>query len=244
MKQETENRNISVFSVIVIVVVLVALISVFISEREKNYSDKQVFTNIYEKNLWGGGSGQGSKVENAGPFLDYLQSFIDTQEISTIVDIGCGDWELMKTIRIPDYIKYLGLDIVDHIVAENQKKYARNNVKFETVDDIKNLAAYKGDLLIIKDVLQHWENNKIIYAINNIVPNFKYAIIVNGINLPGFDYNKNLDTRVGDMHILNLEEAPFSMKNLQIIMDYDLVTFKERKRIYLYVRDKSDPLFK
>lgn len=68
--------------------------------------------------------------------------------------------------------------------------------------------------------------------------------IVNGINLPGFNCNKNLDTRVGGMRILNLEEAPFSMKNLRIIMDYDLVTFEERKRIYLYVRDKSDPLFK
>ncbi len=131
----------------------VALILVFTSKREKNCSDKQVFTNIYKKNIWNGGSGPGSKVENAGPFLNYLQNFIDTQEISTIVDIGCGDWELMKTIRIPDNIKYLGLDIVNHIIATNQKKYTRNNVKFETVDDIKNLAAYKGDLLIIKDVL-------------------------------------------------------------------------------------------
>ena len=72
----------------------------------------------------------------------------------------------MKTIRIPDRIKYLGLDIVDHVIEENRKKYTKNNVKFETVDDIKNLTAYKGDLLIIKDVLQHWEKNKIIYGIS------------------------------------------------------------------------------
>lgn len=58
---------------------LIALVFVFMSERGKNYSDKQVFTNIYKKNLWNGGAGPGSKVENARPFLDYLQDFIDTQ---------------------------------------------------------------------------------------------------------------------------------------------------------------------
>ena len=232
------------FYISVIAVVLVALVSVFMSEREKNYSDKQVFTNIYKKNLWNGGSGPGSKVENAKPFLDYLQDFINTQEISTIVDIGCGDWELMKTIHIPDRIKYLGLDIVDHIIAENQKKYAKNNIKFTAINDVTDLSSYKGDLLIIKDVLQHWEKDKIIYAMNNIIPNFKYAIIVNCIKLSELYCNKSLNARVGDTRIIDLQKEPFSVSNLKIVMDYELVTFNERKRIYLYVRNKSDPLFK
>ena len=150
----------------------------------------------------------------------------------------------MKTIRIPDRIKYLGLDIVDHVIEENRKKYTKNNVKFETVDDIKNLTAYKGDLLIIKDVLQHWEKNKIIYAINNIIPNFKYAIIVNSIKLPGKNYVIDLNATFGETKIIDLKKSPFFMPNLKFIMDYELTTEYDVKRIYLYVRDKSDPLFK
>ncbi len=244
MKEESKNSVI--LSIGIVVVVLISLISVFISEwRKATYSDKQVFTNIYEKDLWGGGSGPGSKIYNAGPFLEYLQNFIDTQKISTIVDIGCGDWELMRTIRIPNHIKYLGLDIVDQIIAENEKKYAKDNVKFSAVDSVKDLSAYKGDLLVIKDVLMHWEKSQVFYAMKNIIPNFKYAIIVNSILMPEAAYTKDLNAKFGETKIIDLQKAPFSMTNLKFIMDYKgTFPYYEEKRIYLYVRDKSDPLFK
>ena len=191
-----------------IVFVLTVLI---ISEIKKAYTtDKEIFTDIYLSNEWGGGSGSGSKVENAQPFLDYLQKFIDYSQITSIVDIGCGDWNLMREIRIPEHIKYLGLDIVDHVIAENQSRYARKNIKFESVDTLEELSKYKGDLLILKDVMQHWNKEKILYAIKNIIPNFKYAILVNAISEK---YTVGLDAQTGPHRNLDLEAVPFFMKD-------------------------------
>ena len=199
--------------------------------KKASITDKEIFTDIHLSNVWGGGSGLGSKVENARPFLAYLQKFINSTEIKSIVDIGCGDWELMREIKIPEHIQYLGLDIVDHIIAQNQSKYTRHNVKFKSVDSLEELSSYTGDLLILKDVMQHWSKEKIFYAIDKIIPNFKYAILVNDIELEKVD---GLDSRTGYNRILDLESAPFSMK-LRLIMDYD-VPPTDKKRIYLYVK--------
>lgn len=232
MKNMKKNVNLSVA---VMVVVMIALLSVFKLKK----TDKQIFTDVYKRNAWIGGSGPGSKIENAGPFLTYLQNFIDKQKISTIVDIGCGDWELMKNIRIPDHIQYLGLDIVDEVITNNQAKYSKNNVHFKAVDSVEELSSYNGDLLIIKDVLQHWHKDKIFYAIKNIIPNFRYAIIVNSIKL---QRSADLDSETEEARLLDLKEAPFFMKNLKFITDYELVTEYDVKRIYLYIRDEAGPL--
>lgn len=141
----------------------------------------------------------------------------------------------MKTINIPNHIQYLGVDIVDHVVARNQKKYSKPNVKFETVNTVEELPKYKGDLLIVKDVLQHWNKDQIFFAIKNIIPNFKYAIIVNSIDLP---FRTDLNAKRGDTRTLDLKKAPFSM-DLEHIIDYNAVTGYDLKRIYLYKRSSN-----
>lgn len=40
----------------------------------------------------------------------------------------------------------------------------------------------KGDLLITKDVMQHWPNSQGRYYIDKILPNFKYALVTNDIS--------------------------------------------------------------
>ena len=36
-----------------------------------------------------------------------------------------------------------------------------------------------GDLILIKDVMQHWPNHIIDYFLKTIVPRFKYALLTN-----------------------------------------------------------------
>lgn len=212
------------------------IIVLFISLTCKLYpkTDKQIFTEIYETNYWGGGkgSGEGSVRKNAIPFLEYLQKFITTSGIASIVDVGCGDWELMKYINIPKNVNYLGLDLVEKVIADNTRDYARNNVRFKVVNEVEDLVSYSGDLLIMKDVMQHWNISTILYVINNVIPNFKYAILVNDfkeINQKSINYNSDIST--GEARPLDLEVPPFSMK-LEIIKDY--VSSRALKRIYLY----------
>ena len=68
---------------------------------------KSIFTNIYEKNLWGnnrnvmynGSSGLGSSLEyNKDHYIPFLQNFIKTHNIKTVVDLGCGDFVCGKMI--------------------------------------------------------------------------------------------------------------------------------------------------
>ena len=203
----------------------------------KKPADKQVFTKIYEKQRWNKLSGPEVRKDEQGhhPFTDYLQDFISTHNISDIFDMGCGYGELLKDLNLPENTSYMGLDIVDSVIAYNKLHYERTNVSYDTVDNVKDLSKYKGDLLILKDVIQHWSNEQIMYARDHILPNFKYAIIVNDIYSPSFG-PVNSSIKTGDSRPLNLEISPFYM-NLRVVKDYN-VSPSRIKRIYLYKNDK------
>ncbi len=67
------------------------------------------FTRIYNEKLWGvnsegeGFSGGGSLLVNIRPYYDYLTEFLISQNIGSVVDIGCGDWEFSKYIQWGEY---------------------------------------------------------------------------------------------------------------------------------------------
>jgi SAM-dependent methyltransferase len=134
-------------------------------------TDKERFTKIYELDYWkvnyngetSGPSGAGGMRSTSAPYLEFLQNFVDSQNINTIIDIGCGDFQLMKHLRLSSHIKYIGVDIVDVLIQDNIAKYAKANIIFETVNRIEELEKYQGDLLLIKDVLQLYANNGLCY---------------------------------------------------------------------------------
>lgn len=195
---------------------------------------KHVFTEIFETDAWNGG--YGNRPESNAQYLKFLQYFINTTPINSIVDIGCADWNLMKHINIPKNINYLGIDVVDKIIENNNKEYKSKNIKFEANNSVEDLTKYKGDLLIIKDVLHMWSNYDILFAIEKIIPNFKYAIIVNNIWLNGAP-PMNSEIITGNSRPIDLEVAPFSMK-LRVLFDYYVPPFR-KKRVYLYIRDEQ-----
>ena len=62
---------------------------------------EQVFTYIYENNIWGdnlnnkysGSSGDGSTIEfNKDTYINFVQNFIKDHNITSVVDLGCGDF--------------------------------------------------------------------------------------------------------------------------------------------------------
>jgi hypothetical protein len=190
-------------------------------------TDKKRFSQIYNLKYWNSEntSGEGSMPKNAIPYLKYLQNFIDIKRPKIIVDIGCGNFELMKNIKIPKSTLYHGIDIVDSVIIENKCKYSQGNIVFHTVNAISDWQKYSGDLLIIKDLLQHLNNEAILFFKTNILKNFKYAIIVNDFSL------KNTDIENADYRPLNLTEQPFFIE-LEEIADYK--AGNSVKRIYLY----------
>ena len=61
-----------------------------------------------------------------------------------------------------------------------------------------------GDLLIVRDVMMHWPNSEIQYFTDNILPNFRYALLTNGYNTEPVNY----DIKPGQYRHLNLEYLP------------------------------------
>ena len=88
-------------------------------------NDRLVFSDIYKNDVWCGGSGSGSDPKHAMPYLELLQKFFNDKRFRTIVDLGCGDWQLMERISIPRKTSYVGYDVVQEVINANNKKFAK-----------------------------------------------------------------------------------------------------------------------
>ncbi len=50
-----------------------------------------IFDEIYNKNIWGFGSGHGSLPSVTKGYRKFLENFIKDNNIKSVVDYGCGD---------------------------------------------------------------------------------------------------------------------------------------------------------
>jgi hypothetical protein len=175
---------------------------------------KNIFTEIYAKNGWGHGSGIGSLPQNTETYRQFLQQFIRDRNIKTVVDYGCGDWQFSRLIDWGN-IEYLGLDVVDSLIERHNNTYRTSNITFRAINGIPEELP-DAELIIIKDVLQHWSNQTILSFIPKI-EKYKYALITNCVNPKGATDNQ--DTWDGCFHYLDLRKPPFSY-NMTKVLEY------------------------
>lgn len=135
------------------------------------------FTKIYDTNEWGG-SGGGSFPQNTIEYREILDKFIRSNNIKTVYDFGCGDWQFTKLIDWSN-VDYTGVDCVKSLIDNHNEKYKTDNINFIHMLNFKDFFDVKGDMVILKDVLQHWRNDEIILFLDNIKSNFKYVWICN-----------------------------------------------------------------
>ncbi len=167
-----------------------------------------VFDDIYEKNHWGFGSGHGSLPEVTQSYRQFLESFIRENNIGTVVDVGCGDWQFSRLIDWGE-ATYLGVDVVDTVVQTNQQRFATERISFKTIQPGSNDAIPSGDLLIIKDVLQHLPDDDVHAFVRNVLPRFRFALVTNCI-LPTEAINAPIAS--GGFRPLDLRREPFNVE--------------------------------
>jgi SAM-dependent methyltransferase len=156
-----------------------------------------------------------------------LQSFLNRTNYTKVVDLGCGNWFLMRTIKIPARINYLGLDVVKSVIDENKARYTKGNVHFEEIGGLQDIVELRGDIIIAKDVLQHWPLSSISFFIHNILPNFRFGLITNDPCRPG---EPNRDIEVGDHRCVDLQRPPFNL-TVRELMTW---TADQPKRVILW----------
>jgi predicted O-methyltransferase YrrM len=180
------------------------------------YTDE--FTKIYNTNYWINGSGTGSSIKNTIIYNKYISEFIKKNNINTITDIGCGDWQSSYLIYQQfDNIDYVGLDCVNSVILNNKKNHPK--YKFITLDVLCNIDLIRdSELYIIKDTLQHWKLIDIYNFLDKLVTkNFKYIIITHNSKQ---DYD-NLEVKnIGRGRGLNNNFLPLKKYNAQLLLEY------------------------
>lgn len=179
------------------------------------------FSKIYSDHTWKGRSlsGPGSDAERTVKFRRLLEEFIRQRNIRSVVDLGCGDWSYSQLVDWGQ-AGYTGLDVVPTVIDQNIKQYARAGVSFLLADPT-DPALPAGDLLIVKEVLQHLpidDINSILGKLNS----YRYAILVNDVShqIRGTWKNiwrwqsicsTNTDIERGGYRLLALRDPPFSL---------------------------------
>lgn len=171
-----------------------------------------IFSEIYDKDLWQGGSGPGSNPESNEPYISLLESFLTENKINSIVDAGCGDWQFSKFIDWNN-INYKGYDVVKSVIDYNQVNYSSETVSFQLYNGDPKLLP-SADLLIMKDVLQHLSFSQINEFILGF-PKYKYCLITNCINPIGETVNRDIET--GARTDLDLRLDPFNLECDQLL---------------------------
>lgn len=155
----------------------------------------QLFSEIYRKQFWGSEtghdyfSGSGSHdPEIVIPYLEALHEFFDSLGFQpVIVDLGCGDFHVGSQLsRHAQH--YHACDIVEELIAFLSESYPAGNVEFHCIDATKELLP-DGDVLIVRQVLQHLSNDDITKIITQF-SSYRYVIVTEHLPSDKFDANK------------------------------------------------------
>lgn len=168
-------------------------------------STEAIFTNIYKENLWGGTSsvsGGGSEQDQTGKLTRELSVLIKELEISTMLDIPCGDFNWMSKVNLTG-VKYTGADIVKELIRDNVK-YQRPDVDFIYANLITDRLP-KVDLVFCRDCLVHFSYADIVRALKNVCGSGSTYLLTT--TFP--ERIENLDIETGGWRTLNLEIEPF-----------------------------------
>ena len=153
---------------------------------------KNILINLNNKLF---GSGKKSLNLNNKFYINCLNQNIEKYNISSIIDIGCGNWEIYENINMNN-INYLGIDNDENIIKLNLEKYGNDTIKFIKKDILKYDDIPKVDLFIIKDVIQEMSNDNIKKIIDKIIGLKPKLIIITSDILP-YSINYNLNVKNG-----------------------------------------------
>lgn len=183
-------------------------------------STRDVMGKIYKEKWWGGKnidmiyySGRGSHDKYIiDPYIKSVSSFIKDNDYVT-VDIGCGDFNISKNFYHFSKM-YYACDIVSDLIEYNSNKFNDHRLHFKTIDLITDELP-KGDVLILRQILQHLSNSNIMKIVPKLY-SYKYLILTEPI--PKSKFKSNIDNPDGpDIRLslksgLILDEEPFNLK--------------------------------
>lgn len=202
----------------------------YLAARERaQFTDlplKQVFTKIYEDRRWGKSSdpeqryysGVGShEPAIVSAYTEALGNFLASFERKPdVVDLGCGDFSIGAKIR---HLcgNYVAGDIVEPLIAWNRQRY--DGVDFRVLDITRD-ALPAGDVVFIRQVLQHLSNAQILAVLPKITGAFKYLVLTEHLPVaeqfpPNLDKPAGPNIRLSSGSGIIITQAPFNLPVLE-----------------------------
>jgi hypothetical protein len=172
------------------------------------------FSTIYQEDLWTHGSGPGSLPVHTIEYRAFLERFISQNAITSVTDLGCGDWQSSRLINWKD-VHYVGLDVVSWIIDRNNAEFGSQTIEFRHLMNLDDLPG--GDLCICKEVMQHLPNEIVQLHLDLIAERYRFALITNYVEP---ESECNIDIDVGGSRPLRLDRAPFNAKGCYIFSYY------------------------
>jgi len=192
-------------------------------KRYQGLSTQQIFEKIYREGHWGrrndGGadffSGTGSHDDRiVGAYISSVSEFVKSlQFVPSVVDIGCGDFNVGSKIR-PVFDRYIAVDIVSDVIESNKNRFNYLNVDFRVLNIIEQEPP-SADVITIRQVFQHLSNAEISSALRNLQGKFRHLIVTEHLPPGGFAPNIDKTTgrgiRIRHNSGVVLSEPPFSL---------------------------------
>lgn len=214
-------------------------------------SNGEIFSSTYRNFLWGRKkhdfnfySGDGSHDPRIVD--DYVCKVSDFLSQITpkpiVVDIGCGDFHIGH--QLSAYSKhYIACDVVPELIKSNENRYEINNVSFKVLDAcLEELP--KGEVVILRQVLQHLSNHDIQKILEKIQGNFRYLVFTDHHPL-NIEWIPNLDKQTGPnirneiSSGLDLTENPFNLRPVSSDLVSEVRVEDGVVRTYIYRLDYS-----
>jgi SAM-dependent methyltransferase len=190
-----------------------------------NGTPQDIFTKIYTQKTWGESgdpadqfcSGEGSHDPAVvDPYVNAISQFLSSFDRKLdVVDLGCGDFSVGSKIR-ELCGRYTACDVVAPLIAFNKTKYASLNVDFRVLDLVNNPLP-PGDVVFVRQVLQHLSNEHIRKLLPKIPANYRYLVLTE--HVPENDpFTPNLDFPTGPIFRMEIGSGvvitakPFNFK--------------------------------
>lgn len=166
-----------------------------------------VFHDIYSKKLWGSQpSGSGSRIHEATPYIEAVNSFMLSRRYFSAVDCGSGDGLVSSKLEVA---RYVGLDCMPSLVLQCKAKYGQYNRQYLALDFYKEKELIpSADVLLCKDVLHHWPTEMVVTFLDYLTQSKRWKALI--FCQDSQQIHPSQDCPLGGYRALSLSMAPLA----------------------------------
>ena len=176
-----------------------------------NFEEAKFFVNHYRGIDKESLSGPGSTIKNTSEVRKLIQTFLINNNIKSILDLGCGDWNWFSLLDLRE-TSYLGWDADTDMIVSHLFNYGGDNIEFDVKDIV--LEPYpQSDLIICRDVLFHMPIQMALSVLNKIKKSCKYLI---STSFREVDINTGIGDKNWGYYNINLNIDPFNLSKHEV----------------------------